>query len=84
MSNQKINRITFLNYFRQRVQENSAVLIKLHDIVLYVIEMLFLATCTIGVIAHIPYMSLVGILGVIGYMPLWCYVASILYDIENK
>ena len=53
MRNRKISRITILSYFKRQVQKNLSVLIKLHEIILYIGVMLFLVMYMIGIFSHV-------------------------------
>lgn len=56
MRNRKISRITILSYFKRQVQKNLSVLIKLHEIILYIGVMLFLVMYMIGIFSHVVLM----------------------------
>lgn len=84
MRNRKISRITILSYFKRQAQKNLSVLIKLHEIILYIGVMLFLVMYMIGIFSHVVLMLYIGILGSLIYVLLWCYVSDMLYKIKNK
>lgn len=64
--------------------EKLAVLEKLHEVALYVVEMLFILTYILGVVQHLPTVSFIGLCGIILYLPVWCYVDNVLDKIKEK
>lgn len=64
--------------------EKLAVLMKLHEISLYVVELLFVLTYFWGVTQHLSTLFLIGLLGGILYIPVWCYVDNFLYKIKEE
>lgn len=64
--------------------EKLAVLMKLHEIALYVVELLFVLMYIWGVSQRLSTLFLIGLLGTVSYIPIWCYVDNFLYKIKEE
>lgn len=57
---------------------------KVSDVLLYVISLAFFLAYSYGIICHAAAISCIGLLGIMAYIPLWCYLTNILDKRERK